>query len=265
MDEELKTIVPEGAEQEEEIIQAEKLTDEDRELIREILEKLQPLREKLNPVLFETLARAAGYPKGKYPAISPYPKGEYGYPYPYPKAAVEKALKDAKLPKEVQSQIAKALEEAEMREREAIEKEKKELFERMEALEKQNTELKTELAKQEEANRLRTFTEVAREEYRNLPIKPEELGVILLKAEETLEEKPREDLKRILKGADEVYGKLPQLEIGTTSEAEGNDAESELEAKATELMKTSGISKAQARAQILKENRELFKALREKE
>ena len=236
------------------------LTDEDRDVLRKVLELLQPLKEKLNPVLLETLVVAAGYPKtGRYPTISPYP---YPHGYPMPMKDIEKALEN--LPDEARERILKALEEAEKREKELIEKERKALYDRLEALQKANEELRQKLEEQERLRREKEAIEKAAREFRNLPVKAEALGPILLKLESALTEDERKELFRVLKAADEVMAKAEFFkEIGSAvSESTIDDPQAKLERKAKELADKEGIPLQVAKAEVLKRDKELYRALK---
>lgn len=242
--------------------QAGSLTDEDRKILRQVLELLQPLKEKLNPALLDTLAAAAGYP-AKAP-ISPYPQPQYGYPQPM--KSIEKALEQAGLPEQERERILKALKEAEEREREAIEKERKALFEQLESLRKANEALKAELDKQRMTLRHREFVEKAEKEYPNLPIEPEKLADVLIQLEDRLPEDARKEVLRLLKAHNDLIAKSAFLrELGTAAaeaEEDLSDPEAVLEERAKELAKERGIPLEVAKGEVLKEDRRLYQALR---
>jgi len=240
------------------------LTDEQKKQLKAALEALYPLREKF-PRIVNFLGSLVGYPKAvetaaasPYPSAYPYPRPYYGYP------AIRKALEErlADLPEDVREQVLKAVDSEEEKAKQAIVKQQ----EAMEALIKQAKEEAEELRKELDAHkrqlREREYVELAKSEYSGLPgIKPEELGQLLMRAEDALDEEDFKKLSGLLKTVSKVIKSSALFEELGSALAE-DSPERELETKAEELAKSENIPLEVAKGRILKEDKELFRRLR---
>ncbi|RLI53042.1 MAG: hypothetical protein DRP09_16670, partial [Candidatus Thorarchaeota archaeon] len=178
------------------------LTDEQKKQLKAALEALYPLREKF-PRIVNFLGSLVGYPKAVETApASPYPQPYY-YGYPAIRKALEERLAD--LPEDVREQVLKAVDSEEEKAKQAIVKQQ----EAMEALIKQAKqeaqELRKELDEHKRKLREREYVELAKSEYSGLPgMKPEELGRLLMRAEESLGEEDYKKLTGLLKTVSKV-------------------------------------------------------------
>jgi len=242
------------------------LTDEQKKQLKAALEALYPLREKF-PRIVNFLGSLVGYPKAvETAAASPYPSA-YPYPYPYPRPyypSVRKALQDrlSDLPDEVKDKILKAWDA----EAEKAEKALAEQQEQMEALIKQAKqeaeELRKELDEHKRQLREKEYVELAKSEYSALPgMKPEELGQLLMRAEDALAKEDFDKLSGLLKTVSKVIKSSALFEELGSALAE-DSPERELETRAEELAKSENIPLEVAKGRILKEDKELFRRLR---
>jgi len=245
---------------------AVELTDEQKKQLKAALEALYPLREKF-PRIVNFLGGLVGYPKAvETAAASPYPSA-YPYPYPYPRPyypSVRKALQDrlSDLPDEVREQVLKAWDT----EVEKAEKALAEQQEQMEALIKQAKQEAEELRKELDAHkrqlREREYVELAKSEYSALPgIKPEELGRLLMRAEDALDKEDFEKFSGLLKTVSKVIKSSALFEELGSALAE-DSPERELETKAEELAKSENIPLEVAKGEVLRRDKELFRRLR---
>jgi len=241
------------------------LTDEQKKQLKAALEALYPLREKF-PRIVNFLGGLVGYPKAvetaaasPYPSAYPYPRPYY-YGYPSIRKAIEDKLSD--LPDEVREKVLKAWDA----EAEKAEKALAEQQEKWEALIKQAKqeaeELRKELDEHKRQLREREYVELAKSEYSALPgIKPEELGVLLMKAEDALDKEDFDKLSGLLKTVSKVIKSSALFEELGSALAE-DSPERELQTRAEELAKSEKIPVEVARGKILKEDKELFNRLR---
>jgi len=259
-----------GVEKEEEQVVSDEakatvqLTDDEKAKLKDALEALYPLREKF-PRIVNFLGSLLGYPKAvetapasPYPSVYPYPRPYYGYP------SIRKAIEDklSDLPDEVREQVLKAW-DAEV---EKAEKALAEQQERMEALVKaakqEAAELRKELDEHKRKLREREYVELAKSEFSGLPgMKPEELGRLLMRAEESLGEEDYKKLTGLLKTVSKVIKSSALFEELGSALAE-DSPERELETKAEELAKSENIPLEVARGEVLKRDKELFRRLR---
>ena len=156
----------------------------------------------------------------------------------------------------------KAVDSEEEKAKQAIVKQQ----EAMEALIKQAKEEAEELRKELDAHkrqlREREYVELAKSEYSGLPgIKPEELGQLLMRAEDALDEEDFKKLSGLLKTVSKVIKSSALFEELGSALAE-DSPERELETKAEELAKSENIPLEVAKGRILKEDKELFRRLR---
>jgi len=138
--------------------------------------------------------------------------------------------------------------------------------EQMEALVKAAKQEAEELRKELDAHkrqlREREYVELAKSEYSALPgIKPEELGRLLMRAEDALDKEDFEKLSGLLKTVSKVIKSSALFEELGSALAE-DSPERELETRAEELAKSENIPLEVAKGRILKEDTELFRRLR---
>jgi len=248
---------------EDEVKAAVQLTDAEKNKLKDALEALYPLREKF-PRIVNFLGSLVGYPKAvETAAASPYPSA-YPQPYYYGYPAIRKALEErlADLPDDVREQVLKAVDSEEEKAKQAIVKQQ----EAMEALIKQAKqeaeELRKELDEHKRQLREREYVELAKSEYSALPgMKPEELGRLLMKAEDALDKEDFDKLSGLLKTVSKVIKSSALFEELGSALAE-DSPERELETKAEELAKSENIPLEVAKGRILKEDKELFRRLR---
>jgi len=136
----------------------------------------------------------------------------------------------------------------------------------MEALIKQAKqeaeELRKELDEHKRQLREKEYVELAKSEYSALPgIKPEELGVLLMKAEDALAKEDFEKLSGLLKTVSKVIKSSALFEELGSALAE-DSPERELETKAEELAKSENIPLEVAKGEVLRRDKELFRRLR---
>jgi len=240
------------------------LTDEQKEQLKAALEALYPLREKF-PRIVNFLGSLLGYPKAvetaaasPYPSAYPYPRPYYGYP------SIRKAIEDklSDLPDEVRETVLKAW-DAEVEKAEKALAEQQEKWEALIKQAKQEAEeLRKELDEHKRQLREKEYVELAKSEYSALPgIKPEELGRLLMKAEDALDEEDFKKLAGLLKTVSKVIKSSALFEELGSALAE-DSPERELQARAEELAKSEKIPVEVARGRILKEDKELFNRLR---
>jgi len=260
---------PEVEKEEEQVVSDEakatvQLTDDEKAKLKDALEALYPLREKF-PRIVNFLGSLVGYPKAvetapasPYPSAYPYPRPYYGYP------AIRKALEErlADLPEDVREQVLKAVDSEEEKAKQAIIKQQ----ERWEALikkaQEEAEELRKELDEHKRKLREREYVELAKSEFSGLPgIKPEELGRLLMRAEDSLGEEDYKKLTGLLKTVSKVIKSSALFEELGSALAE-DSPERELQARAEELAKSEKIPVEVARGRILKEDKELFNRLR---
>jgi len=200
--------------------------------IKAALKALWPVRAEIPRSVLDALGRLVGYPGYGYPGY--YPGYRYGYPAPMGKAE--------ELPEEVKTAL------------ETLWKEREELSKRLEEAERI---AKEERAKREEREAIEKFAQ----EYKNLPISPEEGGK-LLKRLRDLDGDLVELFEGLLKKLDGVVKTEKILEEQGSSVPEENATPwAQLEAKAQELQ-GSGLSKEQAIAKVIEENPELYEQYR---
>jgi hypothetical protein len=98
-------------------------------------------------------------------------------------------------------------------------------------------------------------------DYSNLPgVTADDFAAVLEKADDGLDEDGRKKLREVLKGANEQLGSNRLLrELGSDADAPG-EAEAEIDALATEVMKADGsLSKEQARTRVMESRPDLAK------
>ena len=240
------------------------LTDEEKEKLKDALEALYPLREKF-PRIVNFLGSLLGYPKAvetapasPYPSAYPYPRPYYGYP------SIRKAIEDklSDLPDEVREQVLKAWDAEVEKTEKALAEQQEKWAALIKKAQEEAEELRKELDEHKRKLREREYVELAKSEYSGLPgMKPEELGRLLMRAEESLGEEDYKKLTGLLKTVSKVIKSSALFEELGSALAE-DSPERELETKAEELAKSENIPLEVARGEVLKRDKELFRRLR---
>ena len=243
---------------------AVELTDEQKKQLKDALKALYPLRDKF-PRIVNFLGSLLGYPKAvetapasPYPSAYPYPRPYYGYP------SIRKAIEDklSDLPDEVREQVLKAWDAEVEKTEKALAEQQEKWAALIKKAQEEAEELRKELDEHKRKLREREYVELAKSEYSGLPgIKPEELGRLLMRAEESLGEEDYKKLTGLLKTVSKVIKSSALFEELGSALAE-DSPERELETKAEELAKSENIPLEVARGEVLKRDKELFRRLR---
>jgi len=233
----------------EEVLKAAKLSGKAQNAVKGALRLLNAYKDELPKDIMKTLAELAGY---GYPAPTEKAKekkdeGEdkkkkYGYPAPTKKE--DGSWDFSGIPEEVRPAV------------EALWKEQQEAVKKAEELER--------VLKEERDKQLRKeFIQKAADEFTNLPVKPEEFGLVL----KNLAEKAPEEyskLEGVLKAANEAIEKgALYAEIGRGGTSAGDSAVAKVEAMAAGLVqKDANLSRMDALAKVLAENPQLYEQYR---
>ena len=238
---------------------AVELTDEQKQQLKDALKALYPLREKF-PRIVNFLGSLVGYPKAvETAAASPYPQPYY-YGYPAVRKAIEDKLSD--LPDEVREQVLKAWEAEAEKARKALAEQQEKMEALVKAAKQEAEELRKELSEHKRQLREKEYVGLAKSEYSALPgIKPEELGKLLMRAEDALDKEDFEKLSGLLKTVSKVIKSSALFEELGSALAE-DSPERELETKAEELAKSENIPLEVAKGEVLRRDKELFRRLR---
>jgi hypothetical protein len=266
MDEILKAILETDLQNEaevEKVLKAANLSDKAQAAVRNTLKILNAYKDELPGDILKTLAELAGY---GYPAPAEKAKdgdekkapaekaneeekkkkkpGEYGYGYPVKKADGSWDL--SKVPEELRPSF------------ETIFKEHEELVKK--AAEAEQKAAATEaVLKAERDERLRKEWIAKAAEYKHLPAKPEEFGLVL----KALSEKAPEELaklEQVLKAADEQIGQGALFkEVGSGAAPVGGTAWAKIEAAANALVqKDDKLTHEQAIRKAIELHPELY-------
>jgi len=252
MEEILKAVLETELEDEnkvDEILKAAKLSDKARNAVKGALRLLNAYKDELPRDIMKTLANLAGYgypePTGKAGDKKDEKddkKKKYGYPAPTKKE--DGSWDFSGIPEEVRPAV------------EALWKEQQEAVKKAEELEK--------VLKEERDKQLRKeYIQKAADEFANLPIKPEEFGLVL----KGLAEKAPEEytkLEGVLKAANEAIEKgALYAEIGRGGIPAGDSAIAKVEAMVNGLVqKDANLSRMDALAKVLAENPQLYEQYR---
>ncbi|MGB9886746.1 MAG: hypothetical protein ACPLRW_07110 [Moorellales bacterium] len=228
-----------------EVLKAAKLSEKAQNAVKGALRLLNAYKDELPKDCMRMMAELAGYGYPE-PAEKAKDKGEdekkkkekYGYPAPTKKA--DGSLDFSNIPEEVRPMI------------EALWKEHEEAVKKAQELE--------QVLKAEREERLRKeYVQKAATEFANLPIKPEEFGLVL----KGLAEKAPEEyakLEGVLKAANEAIEKGALFaEIGRSGGLVGGSAMAKIEEVAKSLVqKDASMTKEQAIAKALELHPELY-------
>ncbi|MBW2674617.1 MAG: hypothetical protein JRD89_14600 [Deltaproteobacteria bacterium] len=253
MEEILKAVLETELEDEnkvEEVLKAAKLSGKAQNAVKGALRLLNAYKDELPKDIMKTLAGLAGYgypaptekAKGKKDEEEEDKKKKYGYPAPTKKE--DGSYDFSGIPEEVRPAV------------EALWKEQQEAVKKAEELEK--------VLKEERDKQLRKeFVQKAAAEFGNLPVKPEEFGLVL----KGLAEKAPEEyakLESVLKAANEDIEKgALYAEIGRGGTPAGDSAVAKVEAMAAGLVqKDANLSRMDALAKVLAENPQLYEQYR---
>ena len=160
------------------------------------------------------------------------------------------------------------VDEAEMNKRAAIPDEiKKQLDSQAEEIKKAQeraTASEAKIAKMEDEKIAKAYVEKAGE-YKHLPIKPDEFGPVLRKAEAGLDDAGKAELNRVLKAASAaMQAAMGEVGRGGSGDNPGS-AFSKMEALADKLREGSTMTREQAFAKALTANPQLAAKVREEE
>ncbi|RLC78745.1 MAG: hypothetical protein DRJ03_24715 [Chloroflexi bacterium] len=241
---------------------AVELTDEQKQQLKDALKALYPLRDKF-PRIVNFLGSLVGYPKAvetapASPYPSAYPQPYYGYP------SIRKAIEDklSDLPDEVREQVLKAWDAEVEKTEKALAEQQEKWAALIKKAQEEAEELRKELDEHKRKLREREYVGLAKSEYSGLPgMKPEELGRLLMRAEESLGEEDYKKLTGLLKTVSKVIKSSALFEELGSALAE-DSPERELETKAKELAKSENIPLEVAKGRILREDKALFRRLR---
>ncbi len=229
-----------------EVLKAAKLSDKAQNAVKGALRLLNAYKDELPKDIMKTLAGLAGYgypeptekQKGKDKDDDEDKKKKYGYPAPVKKE--DGSWDFSGIPEEVRPMV------------EALWKEHLEEVKKREELERVLKEERDKQARKE-------FIQKAATEFGNLPVKPEEFGLVL----KGLAEKAPEEyakLEGVLKAANEAIEKGALFaEVGRSGALPGASAMSKIEAVANSLVqKDASMTKEQAIAKALELHPELY-------
>lgn len=251
------------------------LTEEQKEAVKEALEKLYPLFEEgvLSGNLIAALGALVGYPapEGVKPYPYPYPK-PYPKPYyPYPKTSAAKTVEGSGAEassegttetaslEDVQALIKKAVEEA-RKEWEAQEKAKAEELAKSQA---RLAELEKALALEKEARERDAFLAHANETYPQISKLLGEKQSVLFELKKSAGEESWKALEDLFARLNKMLVSSPLLkELGSGATTE-ESPEEKLEKKARELLE-KGLAPTieQARVRAALSDRALYEELR---